>query len=133
VADQPNPDISLAKLAEVIADADKSGVEYAEYLKTLRRTAKEAQDMLDQSEREYLDNLRLIRDDAQARLAAAESIADACSATKKRKTRKDKGTSKGPKGQVVTQQTLIPNKPAANELPTDFPDGPPAELSDEPF
>jgi len=134
MADQPNPDISLAKLAEVIADADKSGVEYAEYLKSLRRTAKETQDTLDQAEREHLDNLRLIRDDAQARLAAAEAVANVCSATKSRTTRKDKGKPRGPKNQALTQQTLIPDEPAANELPTDFPDGPPAEMpSDAPF
>ena len=134
MADQPNPDISLAKLAEVIADADKSGVEYAEYLKTLRRTAKETQDTLDQAEREYLDNLGLIRDDAQARLAAAEAMANVCSATKSRKTRKDKNQPRGPKNQALTQQTLLPNEPAASELPTDFPDGPPAEMpGNEPF
>ena len=146
MADQPIPETSLTKLAEVLADAATaaaSGVEYAEYLKNLRLAAKEVQDTLDQAEREYLDNLRLIRDDAQARLAAAEAVANVCSATKSRKTRKDKGTPKGPKNRdpLPGQMDLFPEKQDTqaeakaeqDELPTDFPDGPPAEPSDEPF
>ena len=128
MAEQLTQDVSLRKLAEVIADADKSGVEFAEYLKTLRRTAKDAQDTLEEAERAYLDNLRLIRDDAQARLAAAEAVADACSATKSRKTRKDKNTKRGPKNQAPIQQTLIPDEPTPvvqNE--------PKAEQEEQPF
>jgi hypothetical protein len=131
MADQPNPDISLDKLAEVIKDAATaatSGVEYAEYLKTLRRTVKKTQDTLSQAKLEHLDNLRLIRDDAQVRLAAAEAVANVCSATKSRKTRKDKDTPRGPKKLAQVQQTLIPNDPvpAVQDEPQD-------ELSDEPF
>jgi len=127
VAEQ-NQDFSLRKLAEVIADADKSGVEFAEYLKTLRRTAKDAQDTLEEAERAHLDNLRLIRDDAQARLTAAEAVANVCSATKSRKTRKDKGTQKGPKNQTAVQQMLIPDETA-----TVVQDEPKAEQDDQPF
>ena len=114
MADQPNSNISLNKIAEVIADAANaatSGIEYAEYLKILRRTAKEAQDTLDEAERVHLDNLRLVRDDAQARLAAAEAVANVCSATKSRTTRKDKGKPRGPKNQALVQQPLIPDEP----------------------
>ena len=131
MADQPNPDISLDKLAEVIKDAATaavSGMEYAEYLKNLRRAAKDDQDTLDRAECEYLDNLRLIRDDAQARLAAAEAVANVCSATKSRKTRKDKDKPRGPKNQVLTQQSLIPD-----ESVLAVQDEPHAEQSDEPF
>ena len=125
---EQNQDFSLRKLAEVIADADKSGVEFAEYLKTLRRTAKDAQDTLEEAERAHLDNLRLIRDDAQARLTAAEAVANVCSATKSRKTRKDKGTQKGPKNQTAVQQMLIPDETA-----TVVQDEPKAEQDDQPF
>ncbi len=128
MADRPNSNVSLNKLAEVIADASKSGVEFAEYLKILRRTAKEAQDALEEAERAHLDNLRLIRDDAQARLTAAEAVADACSATKSRKTRKDAGKPRGPKNQAPVQQTLIPDEPAPAA-----PDGPQATQDDQPF
>lgn len=125
---EQNQDVSLRKLAEVIADADRSGMEFAEYLKTLRRTAKETQDTLEEAERAHLDNLRLIRDDAQARLAAAEAVADACLATKSRKTRKDKNTKRGPKNQATVQQTLIPDDPA-----TSVQDEPKTEQEEQPF
>lgn len=129
MADQPNSDISLDRLAKVLKDAADSRVEFAEYLKSLRRTAKETQDTLEEAERAHLDNLRLIRDDAQARLTAAEAVANVCSATKSRKTRRDKGTPKGPKTQALTQQTLIPDE----SVPV-VPDEPMAEMpSDEPF
>ena len=124
MADQPNPDISLDKLAEVLKGAADSRMEFAEYLKMLRRTAKETQDMLEDAERTHLDNLRLIRDDAQARLAAAEAVANVCSATKSRKTRKDKDKPRVPKSQAMTQQSLIPEEliPAVqDEPPSDDP------------
>lgn len=131
MAEQPNPDISLDKMAEVIKDAAAAaalGVEYAEYLKNLRRAAKEIQDTLDEAERAYLDNLRLIRDDAQARLAAAEAVADVCSATKSRATRKDRGTPRGPRKPAQVQQTLLPDEPAPVVQ-----DEPQTEPSDESF
>jgi hypothetical protein len=116
MAEQPvQPNVSLDTLAAVIneaAIAASEGVEYAEYLKNLRRIAKEAQDTLDEAEKAYLDNLRQVRDDAQAKLAAAETVADACIATKSRKTRKDAGKPRGPKNQTPVQQTLIPDEPA---------------------
>ena len=128
MAEQPNSDVSINKLAEVLKDAADSGVEFAEYLKILRRTAKESQDTLEEAERAHLDNLRLIRDDAQARLTAAEAVANVCSATKSRKTRKDKGTQKGPKNQTAVQQMLIPDETA-----TVVQDEPKAEQDDQPF
>lgn len=132
MAEQPvQPNVSLDTLAAVIneaAIAASEGVEYAEYLKNLRRIAKESQDTLEEAERAHLDNLRLIRDDAQARLTAAEAVANVCSATKSRKTRKDKGTQKGPKNQTAVQQMLIPDETA-----TVVQDEPKAEQDDQPF
>lgn len=124
---QPSLD-TLAAVINEAAIAASEGIEYAEYLKNLRRIAKEAQDMLEEAEREHLDNLRLIRDDAQARLAAAETVADACSATKSRKTRKDAGKPRGPKNQAPTQQTLLPDEPAPVVQ-----DEPKAEQDNQPF
>lgn len=125
MSDPVQPDVSLKDLASVIKEADDSGESYAEYLKRLRDNADAAADELNKQYTAWIEVLRLNVESAKAKLTAALALADVCSATKSKRTRKDAGKSRPKTPATAEAPTVQPNaavpSPPAPKQPEDAP------------